>query len=109
MTKEKLAALLKTKEHLELHIFNDEDKSEASLNAFTKFENKILIKKIPFKERIKTHPMITQDFSNIYSKFHKDKNFNHLGGSSYCKYPFSFEKDLLKVFNEYFSEYKNSL
>lgn len=109
MSEDRLAALIKTKECLEIHVFLEEDKSDASLNAFTRFENKILIKKISFKESIKTPPMIAQDFSNIYPKFHKDNNFNHLGGSSYCKYHLSLEKELLVYFNEYFSEYKNSL
>lgn len=108
MTGAKLAGLFKTSKCLELYIFCSREHCDAEINAFTKYENKSLINKIEFEERLKTSPMIAQDFSNKYLKLHDNHKFQDFD-SSHCKYPLSYEKKLLEAFNEYFSNYISSI
>jgi len=109
MTEEKLACLFKTPTQLEIHIFDSILHSDGPINAFEKYENKTLTAKIKFRDKVKTSPMIADDFSEKYPEFHKDNGFLHFGASSDCKYDLSREEEIKMAFNEYFFNYVCSL
>ena len=109
MSEEKIACLFKTKKCLEIHIFDYFLHSDGPINAFVKYENKNLIDKIEFKDRIMESSGIAENFAKKYQELHKENRFSCLGNSSYCNYSFSDEDELKDAFKKYFSDYKDSL